>query len=141
MPLLTSAMLGAVAKSALCAAVNPFLADAKEIALSAARDAIRDTLTGGMSLEEWANVIAEAADRTKDSCERGSELRFVGGEIKLAVSAVQDNSITASFHLYFLDARQKWQRTEAYTNIPSSRFSKDALEELTEKLEIKYAVE
>lgn len=51
------------------------------------------------------------------------------------------DTVNVSFQLYFLDECEKWQMADADTNIPSSKFTVEALNELQSKGEITFEME
>lgn len=141
MSFLVAGALATIAKGALTAVIGPFVEEARDAALNAAQDAIRSTVAGRMSVDEWANVVIEGVDRVKGHAVDEGGLRFVGGKLKFAMSAVKIETVTISFQLYFLDELGKWQMAEAASDVPSSKFTFDALDELASKSEIVYEVE
>ncbi len=141
MSLLVAGALTALAKGALTAVIGPFVEEARDAALNAAQDAIRSTVAGRMSIDEWAHIAIEGVDRVKERAVDEGQLRFVGGKLKFAPSAVALEAVTISFQLYFLDEMQKWQMADAASDIPSSKFTLDALDELSSAGEIVFDVE
>ena len=141
MSLLAAGVLTTLAKGALTAVLGPFVEEARDAALNAAQDAIRSTIAGRMSIDEWANIAIEGVDRVKEHAVEEGGLRFVGGKLKFAMSTVTASAVTISFQLYFLDELEKWQMADAASDVPSSKFTFDALDELASKSEIVYEVE
>lgn len=141
MSFLVAGALATIAKGALTAVLGPFVEEARDAALNAAQDAIRSTVAGRMSIDEWANVAIEGVDRVKERAVDEGGLRFVGGKLKFAMSAAVTKAVTISFQLYFLDELGKWQMADAASDVPSSKFTFDALDELASKGEIVYEVE
>lgn len=141
MSFLVAGALATIAKGALTAVLGPFVEEARDAALNAAQDAIRSTVAGRMPIDEWANVAIEGVDRVKERAVDEGGLRFVGGKLKFAMSAAAAEAVTLSFQLYFLDELGKWQMADAASDIPASKFTFDALDELASKGEIVYEVE
>lgn len=139
--MLVTGALAALAKSALRATVAPIVEEAGGIAVDAAQGAIRGKIAGRMSAEEWADVVIGTVDALKDRIVAEQDMRYVGGEIKLTMSADKQNMVTLSFCLFFLDGAEKWQKADAACDIPAARFTLETLEELAAAGEIKYAVE
>lgn len=133
--------LSVLAKNALKAVVMPIVEEAGHMVVGSAQDAIHGQIAGRMSAEEWANAVIGSVDAVKDRAVTEGELRYVGGDIRLALSEDQPNTVTLSFQLFFLDAAEKWQKADAACNIPAARFTLETLAELEAKSEIKYAVE
>lgn len=140
MSLLTGALI-TLAKGALTSVIAPFVEEARDAALNAAQDTIRSTVTGKMSIEEWASIAAEGADKVKERVVNENGLRFVGGKVKLMMSENTIDTVNVSFQLYFLDELEKWQMADADTDIPNSKFTVEALNELQSKNEITFEVE
>lgn len=136
-----SSMLITVAKGALTSVIGPFIEEAREASVNAAHDSIRSKIVGKMSVDEWADIIIEGVDAVKMKAIEEGGLRYVGGKMKFAVNANDSGKIKASFQLYFLDEAEQWQLAEADTDLPASKFTADALEELYSKKEIVYEVE
>ena len=141
MSFILSAALAGIAKSALSTVISPFMEEAKDIAVDAAQDAIRGKMAGRMSAEEWADVVIDSVDAVKERAIAEGNLRYIGGEIKFAQPMGGQSVVTLSFHLFFLDSAEKWQKVEASYDIPAVRFTMETMEELAAKGEIKYAVE
>ena len=123
MSLLAAGVLTTLAKGALTAVLGPFVEEARDAALNAAQDAIRSTIAGRMSIDEWANIAIEGVDRVKEHAVEEGGLRFVGGKLKFAMSTVTASAVTISFQLYFLDELEKWQMADAASDVPSSKFT------------------
>ncbi len=140
MSILTGVLI-TIAKGALTSVIGPFVEEARDAALNAAQDTIRSTVAGKMSIEEWANIVAEGADKVKERVVNENGLRFVGGKVKLRMSNNILDTINVSFQLYFLDEWEKWKMAEADMDIPSSKFTVEALDELRSKSEITFEVE
>lgn len=138
---LLSGTLVMLAKGALTFVIAPFVEEARDVALNAAQDAIRNTVTGKMSVNEWAGIIIEGVDKVKDRAVTEDNLRFIGGKMKFAISENKIDMVTVSFQLYFLDESEKWQIAEADSDIPVSSFTIEALDELKTKREIIFEVE
>ena len=141
MSLLVAGALTAVAKGALTAVIAPFVEEARDVALNAAQDAIRSTVAGRMSIDEWAGIAIEGVDGVKERAVDEGQLRFVGGKLKFSMPAAASEVVTISFQLYFLDDMQKWRMADAANDVPASKFSLDALDELRAKGEIVFEVE
>lgn len=140
MPLL-SGTLTMLAKGALTAVIAPFVEEARDVALNAAQDAIRNTVTGKMSVNEWAGIVIEGVDKVKERVVAEDNLRFIGGKMRFTISEINLDMVTVSFQLYFLDELEQWQKAEASCNIPVSAFTTEALDELKLKHEIIFEVE
>lgn len=140
MPLL-SGTLAMLAKGALTAVISPFVEEAKDAALDAAQNTIRDTITGRMSIDEWAGIVIQGVDKVKEHAIEENNLRFIGGKIKFTMHANDAGIVAVSFQLYFLDELEKWQKAEAGSRIPASSFTLGALDELKSKQEIIFEVE
>lgn len=140
MSLVTGALI-TIAKGVLTSVIGPFVEEARDAALNAAQDTIRDTIAGKMSIEEWAGIVAEGADKVKERAINENNLRFVGGKLKLVMSKNALNAVNVSFQLYFLDELDNWQLADADSDIPDSKFTVDALNELQSKGEITFEVE
>ncbi len=136
-----SILLAALAKGALTAVIGPFVEEAREAALNAAQETIRSTVAGAMSIGEWANIVIESVDKVKENAIEENDLRFIGGKLKFANNEKNLDKIKVSFQLYFLDEAEKWQMAEADSDIPSSKFTVDALNELKDKGQIVFEVE
>lgn len=141
MSFLVAGALTTIAKGALTAVLGPFVEEARDAALNAAQDAIRSTVAGRMSIDEWANIAIEGVDRVKERAVSEGGLNFVGGKLKFTMSAVTTEEVIISFQLYFLDELGKWQMADAASSVPASKFTFDAIDELTSKGEIVYEVE
>ncbi len=139
--MILTGVLTTLAKGALTAVVGPFVEEARDAALNAAQDTLRNTVAGKMSIEEWAKIISEGADNVKEKVITENDLRFVGGKLKMTYFENNPNVVVASFQLYFLDEQEKWQMAAAETDLPASKFTMSALDELTFKKEITYEVE
>lgn len=141
MPLFVTGALAMLAKGALTAVVGPFVEEAREAALSAAENTLREKVAGRMSIEEWAEIVIEGVDKVKARAIEDENLRFVGGKMKFALSENVPEMVTVSFQLYFMDQFDKWKKAEADTDIPASKFSETALDNLKSDKEIIYEVE
>lgn len=142
MSFLVAGVLATIAKGALTAVIGPFVEEARDAALDAAQDAIRSTVAGRMSIDEWAHVAIEGVDKVKERAVNEGGLRFVGGKLKFASPALAlADAVTISFQLYFLDELDKWQLASAESNVPASKFTLEALDELNSKGEIVFEVE
>ncbi len=141
MSFLAAGALSLLAKNALKAVVMPIVEETGRMAVGAAQDAIRGQMAGRMSAEEWADTVIGTVDAVKDQAVTEGGLRYVGGEIKLALCVDRPNMVTLSFQLFFLDAAERWQKADAATDIPAARFTPETLAELEAKGEIKYTVE
>lgn len=130
-----------LAKGALTAVIGPFVDEAKEAALNAAQDTIRDAVAGRMTIEEWADVVIQGIDKVKERVADDGSLRFIGGKLKFCMSKNGIKYISVSFQLYFQDELEKWQKAEAGSDVPASKFTLDALEELKTKGEVVFEVE
>lgn len=140
MPLLSSTLV-MFAKGALTAVIAPFVEEARDVALNAAQDTIRNAVTGKMSINEWADIIIEGVDRVKERVVVEDNLNFIGGKMKFTITENKIVMVTVSFQLYFLDELEKWQMAEADSDIPASSFTIEALDELKTKREIIFEVE
>lgn len=138
---LTGGALATIAKGALTAALGPFIDEARDATLNAAQDTIRSALAGRMSIAEWAAAAIRGVDKVKERAIEEGNLRFVGGKLKFALSALTSETVTISFQLYFLDEMQKWQMAAAESNIPVSKFTVEALENLYSEGEVVFDVE
>lgn len=142
MSLLVTGILTTIAKGALTAALGPFVEEARDATLNAAHDTIRSTVAGRMSIDEWAAAAITGVDKVKERVIEEGDLRFVGGKLKFAPSAsLAEDSVTISFQLYFLDELGKWQMASAESNVPSSKFTAESLDELSSLGEIVFDVE
>jgi len=141
MGLLMAGAIQLLAKGALTAVIAPFVEEAREVALNAAQDTIRSAVAGRMSVEEWADIAIEGVDKIKDTLVSENGLRFIGGKLKFAVSSNTPETVSVSFELYFLDEQEQWQKADADTDIPHSKFTVEALAELQAKGEISFEVE
>ena len=65
----------------------PFVEEARDVALNAAQDAIRSTVAGRMSIDEWAGIAIEGVDGVKERAVDEGQLRFVGGKLKFSMPA------------------------------------------------------
>lgn len=141
MSLLVTGALAALAKGALTAVIGPFVEEARDAALNAAQDTIRSTVVGKMTIEEWADIVVEGVDKVKERAMSENDLRFIGGKLKLALNEKTSDVVAISFQLYFLDELEKWQMAAAESDIPISKFTDDALNELRTNGEIIFEVE
>ncbi len=140
MPLL-SGTLGMLAKGVLTSVIAPFVEEARDAALHAAQNTLRDTVAGRMSIDEWAYIVIQGVDKVKERAAEENNLRFIGGKMKFAVPENQPGIVAVSFQLYFLDEFEKWQKAEAGSGIPASSFKQEAMDELKSKREIIFEVE
>lgn len=137
-----AAGLAVLAKGALTAALGPFIEEARDATLTAAQDTIRSTVAGRMSVEEWAAAAIEGVDKVKEHAIEEGDLRFVGGKLKFTPSMLaSEEDVMISFQLYFLDESGKWQMASAASDVPASKFTFEALDELRTKGEIVFEVE
>ncbi len=136
-----SIILATLAKGALTAVIGPFVAEARDAALNAAEDTIRTTVAGRMSIDEWAGIAVQGVDKVKMRVADEGNLRFIGGKLKFIRSMNTPDAVTISFQLYFLDEFEKWQMAAAENNVPASKFTFDALNELDTKGEVVFEVE
>lgn len=141
MPLFVTGALTMLAKGALTAVVGPFVEEARDAALSAAENTLREKVAGRMSIEEWAEIVIEGVDKVKARAIEEENLRFIGGKMKFALSENVSEMVTVSFQLYFMDQFDKWKKAEADTDIPATKFSETALDNLRADKEIIYEVE
>ena len=139
MPFITAAAIKLLAKAALTAVIGPFIEEAREATVTAAQNAIRETIAPKMTLEEWADVVIKGVDKVKDRIVIEGNLRYIGGKLKFAVAG--SDSVNVSFELYFLDDNEQWHKADAEKDIPSSKFTPDSLEEIKAKGVIPYEVE
>jgi len=131
-----------IAKDALVAVLEPFVGEAKEAAFDAAHSVIRSAIAGRMSIDEWAAATIKGVDVVKDRAVNEDGLRFVGGKLKFNYPAsVQQDAVSISFQLYFLDEYEKWQMATAESSVPADKFAVDALNELSSTGEIVFDVE
>lgn len=140
MGFMTTALIG-LAKGALTSVVGPFVQEAREASLNAAQDTLRGAIAGRMSIEEWADIVIDGVGSVKERAITEGNLRFVGGKLKFAPSEEGSGLVNISFQLYFLDEMEHWQKAEADTDVPASKFTSEALEEIESKKEIIYEVE
>lgn len=140
MPLFVANALTILAKGALTAVIGPFVEEARDAAVNAAKDTFRDTVAGRMSIDEWAGIVIEGVDKVKARAIEEENLRFIGGKMKFALSENNSNMVNVSFQLYFLDQSEKWKKAEADSDIPVSKFSETALCDLKAE-EIVFEVE
>lgn len=141
MPLFVTGALTMLAKGALTAVVGPFVEEARDAALSAAENTLREKVAGRMSIEEWAEIVIEGVDKVKARAIEEENLRFIGGKMKFALSENVSEMVTVSFQLYFMDQFDKWKKAEADTDIPATKFLETALDNLRADKEIIYEVE
>lgn len=142
MSLLVTGALATIAKGALTAALGPFIAEARDATLSAAHDTIRSVVAGRMSIDEWAAAAITGVDKVKERVAEEGDLHFVGGKLKFAYSALSaEETVTISFQLYFLDELGKWQMASAGSDVPASKFTFEALDELRAEGKITFDVE
>lgn len=140
MPLFAGALV-MLAKGALTAVIGPFVEEARDAALNAAQDTIRSTVTGRMSIDEWAGIAIEGIDKVKERALEEGNLHFVGGKLNFALSENALDAVAVSFQLYFQDELKKWQKVEADNDIPACKFTPEALDELKTKGKIIFEVE
>lgn len=141
MPFLVAGALTMLAKGALTAVIGPFVEEARVAALNAAQDTIRSTVAGKMTIDEWANIVIEGVDHVKERAVNDGNLCFIGGKLKFSTSVIRLDMVSISFQLYFQDELKQWQKAEASSDIPASKFSLEALDELNAKGEITFDVE
>ena len=141
MAVFAAGALVTLAKGALTSVIAPFVDEATEAALNAARDTIRGVVAGRMTIEEWANVVIQGVDKVKDRAVDEGNLRFIGGKLKFGMSENGLEYIAVSFQLYFQDEFEKWHKAEAKSDIPTSKFTLEALGEFKSKGEILFEVE
>lgn len=134
-------LLAALAKTALSAVIAPFIEEAREVALNTAQDTLRSTVAGRMTVEEWSKAIIESIDNIKERAIEEENLRYIGGKLKYAFSVNEPNMVTISFQLYFQDELNQWRKAEAESDVPTAKFTTDALNELEENGEIIFDVE
>lgn len=133
-------LLSTLAMGVFADVIKPFVNDAKDAVLDAAKDTVKDMVAGRMSVEEWAKVAVSGVDKVKERIMNENDYRYVGGKLKFALSQNNPESVKVSFQLYFLDEMQKWQMADAESDIPASKFKNDALDEIRSKGEIVYEV-
>jgi len=133
--------LSMLAKTALTTVIMPFVEEAKEATLNAAQDTIRGAIAGRMTIEEWAEIVIQGVDKVKDRAVEEGNLRFIGGKLKFAPSENNLHMVSISFDLYFLDEHEKWQKAAAENEIPVSKFTPDAVEELKSRCSVIFEIE
>jgi len=121
--------------------IAPHLEEAKDVALESAYGTIKDMIAGKMSVEEWADISIVGIDKIKDRIISEGNVRYIGGKLKFSFLNKNLNDVHAYFELYFLDESEKWQKAEAGIDIPSSKFTPEALKDIQDKGEIIFEVE
>jgi len=121
--------------------IAPHLEEAKGVALDSAHSTIKGMIAGRMSVEEWAEISIVGIDKIKDRIVSEGNVQYVGGKLKFSFTDNKSDKVLAYFELYFLDEFEKWQKAEADTDIPSSKFTSVALDEIRAKGEIVFEVE
>lgn len=134
-------LLGMLAKTALSAVIAPFVEEAREVALNTAQDTVRSTIAGRMTVDEWSEAIIESIDNIKARAIEEENLNYIGGKLKYALSVNGPNMVTISFQLYFQDELNQWRKAEAESDVPTSKFTSEALEDMEKNGEIIFDVE
>lgn len=133
-------LLKRLAMEALIAVVKPLVDEAKDAALNAAQDTVRENIAKKMSIKEWAKVICGAADNIKKRIADENGYRYVGGKLKFTFSKNSSDAVTASFQLYFMDDMGKWHLADAENDIPATLIKSNSLDELGREQEIVYDI-
>ncbi len=126
-------------------AVYGLVEENQDKVVSAIKDAVSDTIhsmvAGKESIERWAEIVTEGADKIIKETVETENLRYVGGKLKFAFSERNPQKIDVSFELYFLDSANEWQKKVATSDVYASVFTDDSLEELRVAGMIEYSIE
>lgn len=126
-------------------AVSGLVEENQDKVVSAIKDAVSDTIhsmvAGKESIERWAKIVTEGADKIIKETEETENLRYVGGKLKFAFSKGNPQKIDVSFELYFLGSANEWQKKVATSDVYASVFTDDSLEELRAAGMIEYSIE
>jgi len=126
-------------------AVYGLVEENQDKVVSAIKDAVSDTIhsmvAGKESIERWAEIVTEGADKIIKETVETENLRYVGGKLRFAFSKRNPQKIDVSFELYFLDSANEWQKKVATSDVYASAFTDDSLDELRTAGMIEYSIE
>lgn len=104
------------------------------------RDKTESIITGKKTINEWAEIAIKVIDKSIRQITSENNLKYIGGKLNFQISDAKPEYIILAFQLYFLDENQKWQKTEASSDILASNFTEEALEDLKNSGKIEFEV-
>lgn len=122
---------------------DPVMSYAKDLgaALSnAVRDTIEGVIAGRRTIDEWANISIGAVDDIKIKYENQNNWKYIGGKLNFAMSEKSSRKVVISFELYYQDENQKWQKVYAESDVYSSGFTLEALDEIKSQGTVSFEV-
>lgn len=122
-------------------ALKPYISDAKDVLANAVRDTVESIITGRRTINEWAEIAISGVDKIKAQVIKENGWKYVGGELKFAMSDKNLRKVVISFELYYQDGNEKWQKVGAESDIYASNFTLEALEEIKSQGTISFEVD
>ena len=136
-----SAAVASVAKFLAATVTASVIESVKDAAIDVAKDTAASAVLGKMSIEEWAIILSRSIDKVKDTVAERENINFIAGTMKFTMSCYNSDNVHICFELYFLTELQKWRKIDVNDEICTSKFTVEALEQLSSEGEIIYELE
>lgn len=130
-----------VSKDVVTGTAENFKSDFTSVLIDTVSDTIHSMIAGEESIEEWAETVVKGIDPIITNTVIENEWQYVGGKLQFAFSQKYNDKIDISFELYFLDNDKQWHKEAAKSDVYSSTFTEDSLEELRKSGMIEYEIE
>ena len=102
---------------------------------------MHNTVTGKMTIEEWADIAIVGIDNVKERIVNEGELRYIGGKLKFLPVGNDHESVSMYFELYFLDESESWHKADAGIDVSAYKFDDEALEQIRSTGAVVFEVE
>lgn len=130
-----------VSKDVVTGTAENFKSDFTSVLIDTVSDTIHSMIAGEESIEEWAETVVKGIDPIIKNTVIENEWQYIGGKLQFAFSQKYNDKIDISFELYFLDNDKQWHKESAKSDVYSSTFTEDSLEELRKSGMIEYEIE
>lgn len=107
----------------------------------AANDFIESVVAGTRTIDEWAEIAIKGVDKIRERKEIEEGLCYVDGRMFFEISRKNPKKVNISFQLYFQDSSDEWKRVDGCSDVMTSNFTDDAIDEMRSKGRIEFGVE
>lgn len=112
--------------------------------VGAVSKAIRDTFysaaLGQRTINDWANIVIGSVDNIKSRYENKYGWTYVGGKLNFTMPDISSRKVVIAFELYYLDTSKKWHKVGGSSNVYTSNFTPEALNEIQSKQIVSFEV-
>lgn len=108
---------------------------------NAANDVIESVITGTRTIDEWAELAIKGVDKIRQQKETEENMHYVDGRLFFEISKKDSDKVNISFELYFQDDFDEWKKVDGCSDVMTSTFTDEAIDEMRSKGKIGFSVE